>query len=184
MSSTFTHHTATVQRDIPAVTVPYGEPATIAEGAEVVVMQQLGGSITVRSRDGWLLRVEAEHADALGLDAEDLAPAHDPDVPFSMELVTAAMREVFDPEIPINIVDLGLVYRCDEIVDSLDRRCIDIDLSMTAPGCGMGDVLRADVERVVSAIPGVDAALVTLVWDPPWSFERLSEEARLQLGML
>jgi metal-sulfur cluster biosynthetic enzyme len=98
--------------------------------------------------------------------------------------VTDALRTVYDPEIPIDIVELGLVYRCDEVVGDDGTRTIDIDLSMTAPGCGMGDVLRADVERVVGQVPGVDRVVATVVWDPPWSYARLSDVARLQLGML
>jgi metal-sulfur cluster biosynthetic enzyme len=102
---------------------------------------------------------------------------------FSLDRVVDALHHVFDPEIPVSIVDLGLVYRCEEHVEN-GRRRIEIDMSMTAPGCGMGDILRRDAERVVSAVPGVDDVVVQLVWDPPWTLARMSEAARLELGLL
>jgi metal-sulfur cluster biosynthetic enzyme len=101
-----------------------------------------------------------------------------------MDQVTAALHTVFDPEIPVSIVDLGLVYRCDEVIRPDGTRLIDIDLTMTAPGCGMGDVLRSDAERVVRSVPGVDAVDVHLVWDPPWGIDRMTDEVRLELGLL
>src|SRR5690606_26634987 len=103
---------------------------------------------------------------------------------FDMARVMDALQTVYDPEIPVSIVELGLVYRCDEVLRPDGTRLIDIDMSMTAPGCGMGDILRGDAARVVGAVPGVDDVEVTLVWDPPWSVGRMSEAARLQLGML
>jgi metal-sulfur cluster biosynthetic enzyme len=107
-----------------------------------------------------------------------------PSASFSMDKVTEALGTVYDPEIPISIVELGLVYRCDEVELPDGRRRIEIDMTMTAPGCGMGDVLRADAMRAVSAVPGVDEVEVTVVWEPPWSMDRISEEARLELGLL
>jgi metal-sulfur cluster biosynthetic enzyme len=101
-----------------------------------------------------------------------------------MELVTQALQTVYDPEIPVSVVELGLIYRCEEHQRVDGTRLITIDMSMTAPGCGMGDVLRADAARVVQSVPGVDAVEVSLVWDPPWTVRRMSEAARLQLGML
>jgi metal-sulfur cluster biosynthetic enzyme len=103
---------------------------------------------------------------------------------FSMDQVLDALRTVSDPEIPIDVVELGLIYRCEEEVDGDGRRRIVVDMSMTSPGCGMSDILTADVERVVGRIPGVDEVDVTIVWDPPWGIDRLSDAARLQLGLL
>jgi metal-sulfur cluster biosynthetic enzyme len=100
-----------------------------------------------------------------------------------MARVTEALQHVYDPEIPVDIVELGLVYRCEEHLDE-GRRRIEVDLSMTAPGCGMGDILRDEAERAVRAVAGVDDVRVELVWDPPWTTERMSEAARLQLGLL
>jgi len=103
---------------------------------------------------------------------------------FDMGRVLEALGQVYDPEIPVSIVELGLVYRCDERPGPLDTRRIEIDMSMTAPGCGMGDILRGDAARAVLAVPGVDDVDVNLVWDPPWDISRMSEAARLQLGLL
>ena len=102
---------------------------------------------------------------------------------FDFADVTAALRGVYDPEIPINIVDLGLVYRCDEVALDDGRRRIEIDMTMTAPGCGMGDVIARDAESAVQRVAGVDEVDVTIVWDPPWTRARISEAARLELGL-
>lgn len=102
---------------------------------------------------------------------------------FSMDQVTEVLHTVNDPELPLDIVELGLVYRCEEQLDG-ERRRIVIDMSMTSPGCGMSDILCGEVERAVGALPGVDEVDVTIVWDPPWSLDRLSDTARLRLGLL
>jgi probable FeS assembly SUF system protein SufT len=174
-----------LRRDCTATTIPYGERVALAAGGEVEVVQQLGGSFTVRTEMGMLLRIDGEDADALGLEPPaggETTPAGEGG--FAMARVMDALQTVYDPEIPVSIVELGLVYRCDEVLRPDGTRLIDIDMSMTAPGCGMGDVLRGDAARVVGAVPGVDDVEVTLVWDPPWSVGRMSEAARLQLGML
>jgi probable FeS assembly SUF system protein SufT len=180
--------TTTLARDCPGVAVPAGTPVVLPAGTTVQVVQNPGagtGTVTVRIPSGGLVRLDRAAADALGI----AVPVDERRVTiagtrFSMEQVTDALRTVYDPEIPIDIVELGLVYRCEEERDQAGRRRIVIDLSMTAPACGMGNVLRADVERVVARIPGVDDVCVTLVWDPPWDFHRLSDAARLQLGLL
>jgi probable FeS assembly SUF system protein SufT len=170
-------------RDCEATTVPFGDRVALSEGGVVFVVQRLGGSITVRTEMGTLLRIDGADADALGLEAT-LDDAVHRAGPFGMDQVTAALHTVFDPEIPVSIVDLGLVYRCDEVIRSDGSRLIDIDLTMTAPGCGMGDVLRSDAERVVRGVPGVDDVAVHLVWDPPWGIDRMTDEVRLELGLL
>lgn len=170
-------------RDCAATTVPYGEHVTLDAGGLVEVVQRLGASITVRTQMGSLLRIDGADADAIGLEPIDL---DEPPTsgPFEIGLVVDALQSIYDPEIPVSIVELGLIYRCEEILRPDGTRRIEIDMSMTAPGCGMGDVLRADALRVVQAIPGVDDVEVTLVWDPPWNMGRMSEAARLELGML
>ncbi|MGQ0434343.1 MAG: putative Fe-S cluster assembly protein SufT [Microthrixaceae bacterium] len=174
-----------LRRDCTATTVPAGDFVLLSEGGEVQIVQQLGGSITVRTEMGSLLRIAGEDADALGLEpASDVQELKEPDGPFDMANVYAALDQVYDPEIPVSIVELGLVYRCEELPGPLDTRRIEIDMSMTAPGCGMGDVLRGDAARAVLAVPGVGDVEVNLVWDPPWSIHRMSEAARLQLGLL
>jgi probable FeS assembly SUF system protein SufT len=178
-----TSPTTALNRDCPATTVPYGESVTLDAGGEVQVVQQLGGSITVRTELGLLLRIAGSDADALGLEPP---PVPDPTVAGSFDIaqVLAVLDTIYDPEIPISIVELGLVYRCEAIDQPDGTRRVEIDMTMTAPGCGMGDVLSVDASRAVAAIPGVDDVEVTLVWDPPWTMHRISEAARLELGLL
>jgi probable FeS assembly SUF system protein SufT len=177
--------TITVVRDCMATTVPAGEWVLLRAGSEVQVAQQLGGSITVRTERGPLLRIDAADADALGLEVPGEAhPVGDAARPFHIDRVFDALAEVYDPEIPVSVVELGLVYRCEEVEGPLSIRRIEIDMTMTAPGCGMGDVLRAEAERAVLAVAGVDEVAVNLVWDPPWTLQHMSEAARLQLGLL
>lgn len=169
-------------RDCAATTVPYGEPVMLDQGGLVEIVQQLGGSITVRTEMGTLLRIDGADADALGLEPRALDGAAEG--PFEMARVIDALQGIYDPEIPVSIVELGLVYRCEEIERPEGTRRIEIEMSMTAPGCGMGDVLRADALRAVEAVPGVDEVEVTLVWNPPWTIRRMSDAARLELGLM
>lgn len=173
-----------VERDCPAISVPYGETTSLSAGDEVRIVQALGGSITVQCCYGLLFRVDGADADALGM--EPIVPAADEaaDGPFDMARVDEALRTVYDPEMSLNVVELGLVYRCDEVLRPDGTRLISIDMTMTAPGCGMGDVLRADAVRAVRAVPGVDDVEVAIVFDPPWSVHRMPMEVRLQLGLL
>jgi probable FeS assembly SUF system protein SufT len=173
-----------LRRDCLATTVPQGERVSLSAGGLVTLVQSLGGSFTVRTEMGTLLRIDGADCDALGLEAPERRVQILSGGPFNMDKVTEALHTVYDPEIPVSIVELGLIYRCDEVIDDDGKRHIQIDMSMTAPGCGMGDVLRADAGRAVAALPGVDEVDVTLVWEPPWSVDRMSEEARLQLGLL
>lgn len=172
-------------RDCRATTVPHGVEVQLNVGGQVQIVQRLGSSITVQTEMGALLRIDGSDADALGLEAsEPSGTAGGVDGDFEMRHVVDALQGVYDPEIPVSIVELGLVYRCDEVLGPDGSRRIEIDMSMTAPGCGMGDVLRLDAARAVQAVPGVDDVDVELVWDPPWSVQRMSESARLQLGMM
>jgi probable FeS assembly SUF system protein SufT len=174
----------TLRRDCPAVTVPYGEATTLGAGEEVRLVQALGGSITVSAGFGLLYRVAGADADALGMEPVAPAVVEDGDGPFEAERVEAALRTVYDPELSLNVVELGLVYRCEEVLRLDGTRQISIDMTMTAPGCGMGDVLREDAIRAVQAVPGVDDVEVTIVFDPPWSMDRMPLEVRLELGLL
>jgi probable FeS assembly SUF system protein SufT len=177
--------TVELTRDCIATTVPGGRRTSLTAGDRVQVMQSLGESITVQTEFGALVRINGEDVDALGLDT----PGQERGLittaePFSISQVLDALQNVYDPEIPVSVVELGLIYRCDEELLADGSRLISIDMSMTAPGCGMGDVLRADAERVVRMVAGVDDVEVTLVWDPPWNLSRMSEAVRLQLGLL
>lgn len=155
----------------------------LQRGEQVVVTQTLGGSVTVQTEMGYLVRINAEDSAALGLSAPvDEATVAD-DGPFELDQVIAQLKNVFDPEIPINVVDLWLIYRCqaEPLADGTHR--VEIEMSMTAPGCGMGDVLKEDARTAAQSVPGVSEVAVELVWDPPWGQDRMSDAARLQLGM-
>lgn len=170
-------------RDCPAILIPSGQPVTLPEGSSVVVVQTLGGSFTVQTERGWLARIGDGDADALGIEAV-VSPEVRPGGPasFDPEAVIEELRGVYDPEIPVNVVDLGLIYACEAHETPAGQR-VEIKMSMTAPGCGMGDVLKADAEARVRTVPGVAEVDVELVWDPPWSMDRMSDAARLQLGL-
>lgn len=172
-----------IQRDVEAVMVPAGIPVTLRTGKTGFITQALGGSFTVYV-EGNLFRVAGKDADALGqeaLDSPELPPdATDDDV---KELVWNQMRSCYDPEIPINIVDLGLVYTCDIIHEPGGERIARIQMTLTAPGCGMGDILVDDVRSKLEMIPTVAEADVELVFDPPWTQSMMSEAARLETGM-
>jgi probable FeS assembly SUF system protein SufT len=148
----------------------------------VRLSQALGGSYTVITEQGYLLRIDSKDADALGLSvetAESAAPEE-----FSEKLVWDKLKTVYDPEIPVNVVELGLIYECQiaPLADG-DGNQIDIKMTMTAPGCGMADVLKSDIEQKLAALPSVKAVNVQVVLDPPWHPGRMSEGARLQLGL-
>ena len=166
-----------------AMVIPGGQPMLLQRGEQVVVTQTLGGSVTVQTERGYLVRIHAEDSAALGLSAPVDVARFVSNAPFELDQVIAQLKDVFDPEIPVNVVDLGLIYLCEAepLADGTHR--IDIEMSMTAPGCGMGDVLKEDARTAVQSVPGVSAVNIELVWDPPWDQERMSDAARLQLGM-
>jgi len=174
----------TLTRDVDAIIVPAGMAVKLREGQQGFITQALGGSFTVYV-EGNLFRISGQDADALGKEAADvpqLPPnASNEDV---RELAWQQMRTCYDPEIPINIVDLGLVYSCDVLTDENGDRIVDVKMTLTAPGCGMGDVLVQDVRDKVEIIPTVKRADVELVFDPPWNQSMMSDAARLQTGMM
>lgn len=173
----------TLARDVDAVIVPAGVSVKLREGQQGYITQALGGSFTVYV-EGNLFRIAGRDADALGKDpveTPELPPdASDEDV---RELAWRQMRSCYDPEIPINIVELGLVYEC-AVTPEADGRVVSVKMTLTAPGCGMGDVLVQDVRDKVEIIPTVVRADVELVFDPPWEQSMMSEAARLQTGMM
>ena len=172
-----------VNREVPAVIVPAGVEVKLKPGQAGYITQALGGNFTVYI-EGNLFRIAGENADAIGKEAAqapELPPnATEEDV---KKLAWDQMRTCFDPEIPINIVDLGLVYDCNVIANDDGTRAIDITMTLTAPGCGMGEVLVEDVKDKVQRIPTVSSAKVELTFDPPWNQSMMSEAARLQTGM-
>ncbi len=167
-----------VQRDCPARLVPAGTRITLPKDTFVTLTQALGGTYTVNV-GGNLARVDGTDADALGLEALELVfePTGEPGV--SRAHVQEALASIFDPEIPVNLLDLGLIYDV-----AIDGAVVTVTMTLTAPGCGMGPVLVDDVKYRVGKVPGVETVEVELVFDPPWSREMMSEEAQLELGMV
>lgn len=181
----------TISRDVEAVVVPIGNPVTLQKGEVAEIVQSLGGAHTIIV-GGNMYRIESANSDALGLEA-DIA-AVKPEASNSSEGVTEddimdcvwnQMRLVYDPEIPVNIVDLGLVYDCQlNPIDSGSEYSAAVKMTLTAPGCGMGDHLCHDVKMKILQIEGVQDADVELVWEPQWDQSMMTDEARLTLGFM
>lgn len=178
------HEPVMVQRDVRAVIVPAGVEVKLRAGSVGTLTQSLGGSFTVYI-EGNLFRIAGADGDAIGKEPMPMpelpAGATDADVE---KLVWDQLRTCFDPEIPINIVDLGLVYDCQLTANEDGTRAVAVRMTLTAPGCGMGEVLVADVRDKLKLIPTVRNADVELVFDPPWNQSMMSESARLQTGMM
>jgi probable FeS assembly SUF system protein SufT len=169
----------TTVRDCPARRVPTGDPVTIPADTFITITQSLGGNYTV-VYGGNMLRVDGTDADALGFEKTTLHFEDRGDGLIHEDQVWQALETVYDPEIPVNLRSLGLIYRLD--IDQ-QARSVAIDMTLTAPGCGMGPVLMGDVEYRVRQVPEVEKVTVNLVFDPPWSREMMSEEAQLETGM-
>jgi probable FeS assembly SUF system protein SufT len=172
------------ERDCAAVLVPQGESVTLPAGSVGYITQSLGGSFTVFV-EGNLFRIAGEDADAIGKPLPE--PLRLPEGAGDDEvekLVWQQLRTCFDPEIPINVVELGLVYACDLENTGEGQRKASIRMTLTAPGCGMGDILVEDVRTKVERVPTITEADVELVFDPPWNQSMMSEAARLETGML
>ena len=163
--------------------IPSGDRVTIPAGTVGYITQALGGSFTVFV-DGNLFRIAGIDADAIG--KEPVLPPSLPDDATEDDienLLWEQMKTVYDPEIPVNIVDLGLVYRCEMFRDDENRRVVDVTMTLTAPGCGMGDILVDDVRSKLELVPSVDRVNVELTFEPPWNHSMMSEVARLETGM-
>ncbi|MGH8117732.1 MAG: putative Fe-S cluster assembly protein SufT [Rhodanobacteraceae bacterium] len=174
----------TLQRDCAAVMVPQGDTVTLQAGQTGYVTQAVGGSFTIFV-DGNLFRVAGEDADAIGKDVPEplhlSGDANDEDVE---TLAWKQLRTCFDPEIPVNVVDLGLVYGLELTHADDGRRNVHVKLTLTAPGCGMGDVLVDDARSKLALIPTIAAVEIELVFDPPWNYSMMSDEAKLETGMV
>ena len=178
----------TLTRDVEGTMVPAGTKVTLQQGERAFITQSLGGSYTVVV-NGNMFRLEAKDADALGLAvaAKPVATgASTPKTPEELQQEAwGQMKTCYDPEIPVNIVDLGLVYDCHfEPLGAPDRYKAEVKITLTAPGCGMGPALAQDVQTKLLSIEGIDEANVAVVFDPPWNQGMMSEAAQLQLGML
>jgi len=171
----------TLNRACDVIEIPSGIKGSLPQGTVVRIMQSLGSSYTVTGGQyGAMYRIDARDADALGLPTPEAVPESERR-PFSEELVWDELKTVFDPEIPVNVVDLGLIYEC-KVSDTEGGHKLDVKMSMTAPGCGMGNVLKTDVESKLARLPDVKEVNVEIVFDPPWSPALMSEAAKLQLG--
>ena len=172
-----------VTRDVEVREIPSGIPITLKAGDPVAITQSLGGSYTVITTSGFMARIDGKDADAIGEKAVEAdAAASEGKTP--EELCWEQLKTCYDPEIPVNIVDLGLVYKC-ELSDLPDGgKKVDVRFTLTAPGCGMGDTLKDDIQTKLLGVPGVKEAEVQVLFDPPWSMAMMSDAAKLQLGML
>jgi len=173
----------TVLRDCEALLIPMGTPVTIPEGSRVMITQALGNSYTVNI-NGNLARIESSNADALGLECtpQEEEKRKTAVGPVDEDVLWAALEQCFDPEIPVNIVDLGLIYHCD--ITPLDPgNRVDVIMTLTAAGCGMGPILVEDVRAHLLDVDHVTEVNVELVFEPPWDRSMMSDEAKLQLGM-
>lgn len=165
-------------RDCEAHVIPFGSVVTVREGMPVTIEQTLGGNFTVNMQ-GSLLRIDAKDADALGKEVAQVSSLASGSLE---EQVWEQLKTCYDPEIPVNIVDLGLIYDC-QIIPLEEGVQVAIAMTLTAPGCGMGPVLTAEVEKKMKTLPTVKEATVQMIFDPPWDQSRLSEVAKVQLGL-
>ena len=176
-----------LKRDCSAVMVPSGEKVALTAGSSVWMTQALGGSYTVMTDRGYMVRIDGHDADALGMaslpetKAEKSAEADNIDAVENQ--VWEQLKSCFDPEIPVNIVDLGLIYDCTVTPLPTAGFKAVVHFTLTAQGCGMGQFLQRDIQNKLRAVPGISEAQVELVWDPPWNQSKLSAAAKQQLGI-
>ena len=174
--------TTKLRREVKATAIPSGSPLSLPVDTEVTLTQSLGGSHTVAGAFG-LARIEEKDQDALGLaKVESVAPAADSKEPADEKKVWEKLKEVYDPEIPVNVVDLGLVYSMELKPLSSGGSRVDVKMTLTAPGCGMGPTIQADARNKVLSVPGVKEAEVELVWEPAWNQSMISEAGKMKLG--
>jgi len=172
-------------RDVEAAIIPVGEKVTLQKGEQARIAQSLGGSYTVVV-NGNMFRIEGKDADALGLEVAAKPVSTGAPVPQEKleKEIWNQLRSCYDPEIPVNIVDLGLIYDCHLSPLNAGSFKADVKMTLTAPGCGMGPMLAQDVQNKLLSLEGVDDVSVELVWDPPWNQGMMTEAAKLQLGLL
>ena len=177
----------TTKRDCDAIQIPSGQKTTIPSGTQGVVTQTLGGSYTIATYQG-LARIAENDLDALGLEKPQsngaTEPAAEATGPVDEKAVWEQLKQCYDPEIPVNIVDLGLVYDCKLVEKAEGGTKVEVKMTLTAPGCGMGPAIAHDAQSKILSIDGVDEAQVDLVWDPPWNQNMISEAGRMKLGMV
>ena len=184
-----THEEIELTREVEAIQIPSGNLVSLPAGTKVMITQALGGTYTVATQTGMgLARISKENADALGIDLEaereKKNAAQEALESGDIEgAVWEKLKMVFDPEIPVNIVDLGLVYDC-AVKDEEGETNVEVKMTLTAPGCGMGPTIAADAQSKILSLDNVANARVDLVWDPPWNQEMISEEGKMKLGLM
>ena len=173
-----------LSRAVEATLIPQGTPMELAEGENVVITHRLGGNFTIMTENG-MFRIKGSDADALGEEIIVNKKNSDEDHkgPPEMDALWTVLKKVFDPEIPVNIVDLGLVYSL-EIKEEEEQHIIEMQMTLTAPGCGMGPAIAEDAQNHLETVPGVKEARVSIVWDPPWDQEMITEEGKMILGLI
>ncbi len=182
-----THREINLTRDCRAILIPSGEEATLVAGSPVIVTQSLGGTYTVATQTG-LARIAEADADALGIEVKKPEPAAPAAGGTGGEVkedhIWTQLKNVYDPEIPVNIVDLGLVYDLTLGKSESGATTVNVKMTLTAPGCGMGPTIAADARSRILTVPGVESAEVELVWSPPWNQGMISEAGRMKLGLV
>ena len=178
----------TLSRDCEAIQIPSGQTMTIPAGTPGVITQALGGSYTIATYQG-LSRIAEKDLDALGLEKPQSKAGQNGSAPgsnaeISEQAVWDQLKQCYDPEIPVNIVDLGLVYDCRLSKKDDGGTKVEVKMTLTAPGCGMGPAIAHDAQSKILSLDGVDEADVQLVWDPPWNQNMISEAGRMKLGMI
>lgn len=182
----------TLKRDCKAITIPYGTETVVFKDEKVYITQTLGGSFTIQRDNGQLVRIDGQDADVLGKEVPaeakvfkiqygDEAPRDDKEIEKD---VWDRLKTCYDPEIPVDIVELGLIYSCKITPHPQGGKKVEVVMTLTAPGCGMSTVLKTEIEQKLSRIPGVKEAYVEVTFDPPWNQSLMTEAARLQLGMM
>ena len=177
----------TLDREVASILVPIGSTLMLPAGTKVRITQALGDTFTAVTDTGYMVRIAGKDADALGMEPPSQAPQGPVDTAVTAEelkeQVWDQLRTCYDPEIPVNIVELGLIYGCEITPHPEGGYVVDVKMTLTAPGCGMGDILAIEVDAKLRALPGVRDVHVELVFDPPWDLSMLPESARLALGM-
>jgi len=178
------NQTVKLTRTTEVIEIPSGRVSTLPENMSVRIMQSRGDSYTVWTDYGQMYRIEGKDADSLGMQPSDSGGSAPELVEFNEQMVWDILKSVYDPEIPVNVVDLGLIYDCHIEPMAPNSYRVGVKMTLTAPGCGMGPVLQQDVQNKLLSLESVDDVAVELVWDPPWNQGMLSEAAKLQLGLM
>ena len=176
----------TLTREVEATLIPQGTPMSLPEGEQVTITHRLGGNFTVMTSNG-MFRISGANADALGEEVSDAAKAAEAsgaNGPVEKDDLGEALKKVYDPESPVNIVDLGLVYSLESAERPEGGHKIDMQMTLTAPGGGMGPVIAEDAKLHLEGVPGVAEAQVDIVWDPPWNQDMITEEGKMVLGLI